>query len=244
MSGAPRSRRGDHGFALVHGAGLDTWVWGGAHSASGRTDAHAVDSRTRGDAGGSERASTGRLRGVRIRADRGVGRSSGRPRRALDRRDDLSRRGESTVDASRRFRGVECCHPDAGPIVLVVLSGTAAARAVGKHARRRDETAGRRDSAVDLQRAIRRAGGPARGGSHARVWPLYTDAVEAAVPDVPSRYVKTTRDEAVPPVRQDETIGNVRTEGVSEIDAGHVAMLGHPREVAAELRGFDAPSNR
>lgn len=73
---------------------------------------------------------------------------------------------------------------------------------------------------------------------------LFTDTVEADIPEVPTFYLKTTADNEFPPSLQDRMIENLQTRDVIEIDAGHMAMLSRPREVATGLRKFDAGPER
>jgi pimeloyl-ACP methyl ester carboxylesterase len=59
-------------------------------------------------------------------------------------------------------------------------------------------------------------------------------------PDIPKTYVRLSRDQALAPAQQDEYIANLEASPggavtVTELDAGHNAMIGHPRELAEIL---------
>lgn len=69
---------------------------------------------------------------------------------------------------------------------------------------------------------------------------LYLDRVTwAAMPaDLPRLYVKLLKDKAVPPRQQDEMMWRVGPIMLETLNAGHLPMLGHPRELAAILNRF------
>lgn len=68
---------------------------------------------------------------------------------------------------------------------------------------------------------------------------LYTDRGDAAIPDVPTLYVKTTNDKELSPSLQDSMTANLRADGVATIAAGHMPMLSDPQAVAEILERFE-----
>jgi pimeloyl-ACP methyl ester carboxylesterase len=63
---------------------------------------------------------------------------------------------------------------------------------------------------------------------------MYTDPVPGEVPAAtPTVYVKLTSDRGFSPAMQDRMIARLHEPRVEEIDAGHLAMLGHPGRLAA-----------
>jgi pimeloyl-ACP methyl ester carboxylesterase len=69
---------------------------------------------------------------------------------------------------------------------------------------------------------------------------IYSDACHAAVPDVPSLYVKLTRDKEFGPALQDRMIANLRPGTVKRMETGHLPMLGNPDGLRAILQTFMA----
>lgn len=59
--------------------------------------------------------------------------------------------------------------------------------------------------------------------------------IEAAVPDVPSVYVRTLRDHALTPKEQAHMIARLTAARVVDIDAGHMVMLSQPQILAQAL---------
>jgi pimeloyl-ACP methyl ester carboxylesterase len=65
---------------------------------------------------------------------------------------------------------------------------------------------------------------------------LYSDPVTGGrAPDVPSLYIRLTRDQAVSAAMQDQSIERLAGVRVESLDAGHLPMLGQPERVAAVL---------
>ncbi|MBM7568625.1 alpha/beta fold hydrolase [Paenibacillus sacheonensis] len=69
---------------------------------------------------------------------------------------------------------------------------------------------------------------------------IYSDACHAGVPDVPSLYVKLTRDREFSPALQDRMIANLGPGTVRQLDTGHLPMLGNPDGLRAILQSFMA----
>jgi pimeloyl-ACP methyl ester carboxylesterase len=67
---------------------------------------------------------------------------------------------------------------------------------------------------------------------------LYTDRCEVPVPRMKSLYLKLGRDQAHPGNIQDRMAGNLETPEKVILDAGHLPMLGRPRELAGILNRF------
>ncbi|UHQ21184.1 alpha/beta fold hydrolase [Lysobacter sp. 5GHs7-4] len=67
---------------------------------------------------------------------------------------------------------------------------------------------------------------------------LYLTPVAAAPTQVTSTYLRLLRDRSLPPSRQDAMIARLRHARVRELDAGHLAMLSAPAQVAALLTGI------
>jgi pimeloyl-ACP methyl ester carboxylesterase len=67
-------------------------------------------------------------------------------------------------------------------------------------------------------------------------WPgLYLGRVEAAGPLPSPIYIRLTNDRSISPARQDRMIAQIPEARVVEFDAGHMAMLSRPRELAQLL---------
>jgi pimeloyl-ACP methyl ester carboxylesterase len=58
--------------------------------------------------------------------------------------------------------------------------------------------------------------------------------------DVPRTYVRLLRDGSLSVATQDQMIANLGDVDVVDLDAGHMAMISHPRELAALLAGIAA----
>ncbi|MFC4808900.1 alpha/beta fold hydrolase [Paenibacillus sp. GCM10023250] len=69
---------------------------------------------------------------------------------------------------------------------------------------------------------------------------LYTEPCRAAVPAVPSVYVKLTRDKEIDPRLQDRMIANLAPGRVAALDTGHLPMLSDPGGLCAILAAFRA----
>lgn len=67
---------------------------------------------------------------------------------------------------------------------------------------------------------------------------LFTDECTAAIPDVPTLYVKTTNDKEMSSSLQDTMSTNLRADEVRTIESGHMPMLSNPRELAEVLKDF------
>lgn len=72
---------------------------------------------------------------------------------------------------------------------------------------------------------------------------VYTDRVQAAVPDVPKLYVKLTQDKEFGQSTQDNMIANLSPDGVEMLDTGHLPMLSHPGGVRRILKSFAGQAN-
>ncbi|SFJ83732.1 Pimeloyl-ACP methyl ester carboxylesterase [Paenibacillus sp. UNC496MF] len=69
---------------------------------------------------------------------------------------------------------------------------------------------------------------------------LYTEPCRAAVPPVPSVYIKLTRDKEFDPRLQDRMIANLSPGRVAALEAGHLPMLSDPEGLRAILNSFRA----
>jgi hypothetical protein len=58
--------------------------------------------------------------------------------------------------------------------------------------------------------------------------------------DVPRTYVRLLRDGSLSVATQGQMIANLGDVDVVDLDAGHMAMISHPRELAALLAGIAA----
>lgn len=67
---------------------------------------------------------------------------------------------------------------------------------------------------------------------------LFTDDRNAAIPDVPTLYVKTTSDKELSSSLQDTMSTNLGADEVRTIESGHMPMLSNPRELAEILEDF------
>lgn len=67
---------------------------------------------------------------------------------------------------------------------------------------------------------------------------LYLTPVAAQPAHLPSTYLRLLRDRSLVPARQDAMIARLRRAQVRELDAGHLAMLSAPAQVAALLTGI------
>lgn len=67
---------------------------------------------------------------------------------------------------------------------------------------------------------------------------VYTDRVQASVPDVPKLYVKLTQDKEFGLSTQESMIANLSADGVESLSTGHLPMLSDPRGVQRILDGF------
>ncbi len=63
--------------------------------------------------------------------------------------------------------------------------------------------------------------------------------ITAAVPDVPTVYVRTTLDHSLTPSHQDKMIGRLRAPRVIDIDAGHLVMLSQPQALAKAVAAME-----
>jgi pimeloyl-ACP methyl ester carboxylesterase len=68
----------------------------------------------------------------------------------------------------------------------------------------------------------------------------YLDPAPGAVPAVPRLYVKCRQDHEFDAALQDRMIANLQPTDVTTLDAGHLAMLSRPDDVADALRDFVA----
>ncbi len=66
--------------------------------------------------------------------------------------------------------------------------------------------------------------------------------IDGRVPQVPSIYVRTLRDHALPPKEQDHMIARLRGARVIDIDAGHLAMLSQPEALARAVLAMETVS--
>lgn len=67
---------------------------------------------------------------------------------------------------------------------------------------------------------------------------LYTDRVEANLPEVPKLYIKLMKDEELSASLQDRMIVNFQPDLVETFHAGHLPMLTRPLELRNVLRAF------
>ncbi|PJN57415.1 hypothetical protein PAEVO_41490 [Paenibacillus sp. GM2FR] len=67
---------------------------------------------------------------------------------------------------------------------------------------------------------------------------VYTDRVQASIPDVPKLYVKLTQDKEFGLSVQESMIANLIADGVESLSTGHLPMLSDPRGVQRILEGF------
>ncbi|WP_152039457.1 alpha/beta fold hydrolase [Salinigranum salinum] len=67
---------------------------------------------------------------------------------------------------------------------------------------------------------------------------LYTDPVDGIIPDVPTRYVQTGADKSITPDQQAKMATTLGTDDVVTLDTGHLPMLSCPDEVASVLDEF------
>ncbi|MGG4105843.1 alpha/beta hydrolase [Paenibacillus lautus] len=67
---------------------------------------------------------------------------------------------------------------------------------------------------------------------------VYTDRVQASIPDVPKLYVKLTQDKEFGLSMQESMIANLSADGVESLSTGHLPMLSDPRGVRRVLEGF------
>lgn len=64
---------------------------------------------------------------------------------------------------------------------------------------------------------------------------LYTDPVDGTVPGVRRRYVRTSANESMTPEQQTEMAAALGTDDVITLDTGHLPMLSRPEELASAL---------
>lgn len=69
---------------------------------------------------------------------------------------------------------------------------------------------------------------------------VYFDRTAVSAPDVPRMYVQLTADKEFEPDFQLAMARNLGTEDVRQLDAGHLAMLSRPAELAGVLNDFTA----
>ncbi len=68
---------------------------------------------------------------------------------------------------------------------------------------------------------------------------LFVDPVTWSVPDAtPKLYVRTTKDQSLLPAFQDKMIANAQPIRVVEMETGHLPMLSKPKELAGHLNGL------
>lgn len=67
---------------------------------------------------------------------------------------------------------------------------------------------------------------------------VYTDRVQASIPDVPKLYVKLTQDKEFGLSTQESMIANLSADRVESLSTGHLPMLSDPRGVQRILDGF------
>jgi pimeloyl-ACP methyl ester carboxylesterase len=67
---------------------------------------------------------------------------------------------------------------------------------------------------------------------------LYTDPVAGAIPDVRTRYVQTDADASISPGLQAEMATAIGTDDTVTLDTGHLPMLSRPDELASALDEF------
>lgn len=67
---------------------------------------------------------------------------------------------------------------------------------------------------------------------------VYTDRVDAAVPDVPKLYVKLMKDKEFSPSLQDKMIANLAPQAVRSLDTGHLPMISAPDGLRGILEEF------
>lgn len=67
---------------------------------------------------------------------------------------------------------------------------------------------------------------------------LYTDAVDGIIPDVRTRYIQTSTDKSITPDQQAKMATTLGTNDVITLDTGHLPMLSRPDELASVLDEF------
>lgn len=72
---------------------------------------------------------------------------------------------------------------------------------------------------------------------------LYTDPVDGIIPDVPTRYIQTSSDKSITPDQQSAMATTLGADDVVTLDTGHLPMLSQPDELATALDEFSASSH-
>lgn len=67
---------------------------------------------------------------------------------------------------------------------------------------------------------------------------LYTDLRDGGIPEVQTRYIQTNMDRAVTPEQQTEMVTALETDDVVTLETGHLPMLSRPDELASALNEF------
>lgn len=67
---------------------------------------------------------------------------------------------------------------------------------------------------------------------------LYTDPVDGIIPDIQTRYIQTSTDKSITPDQQTKMATALETDDVVTLDTGHLPMLSRPDELASALDEF------
>jgi pimeloyl-ACP methyl ester carboxylesterase len=67
---------------------------------------------------------------------------------------------------------------------------------------------------------------------------LYTDPVDGVIPDVQTRYIETSMDKSITPKQQAKMATALGTDDIVTLDTGHLPMLSLPDELASVLDEF------
>lgn len=67
---------------------------------------------------------------------------------------------------------------------------------------------------------------------------VYTDRIEASAPEVPTLYIRLSKDKEFSLPMQNKMIANLMPQQVDDLDAGHLPMLSEPDKLRAMLQSF------
>lgn len=67
---------------------------------------------------------------------------------------------------------------------------------------------------------------------------LYTDPGDGCIPEVQTRYIQTEMDKAVTPEKQSKMATTLETDDIVTLETGHLPMLSRPDELASALNEF------